>query len=307
MDNQPVKTRFITLSAWALAAPLLFAGCGGGGRGIPEILGEVNNEYLITDEFLHHFRMRGGNALSGTARGVLKRSLMAELVDRKLLLQEARRLRIRPDRSAVRREFESRGRQGWGEREKEQFQESEDDIYEQKMIETLLSSRVMVPGPRDSEVRSYMKKHPEEFIRPEQARLALIVVNSASMAAKVRAELSAGVPFREVAGRFSREPGSAGRGAPKWRSEDGVPSEVWEASQTAQIGGNSGPISTPYGTYFFRLEKRRPAAKLDAEAARDRARQAVTAQKRREAVENYMASLRAGAAIRVDMRALDRL
>jgi len=289
------------------AALLAAAGCGGGGRGLPEILGEVNNEYLTTDEFLHHFKARGGIALTGKARGTLKRWLIAELVDRKLLLQEARKERIRPDRAEVRSYFQDRGRKAWGEREKEMFMDSEDDLYEQRMIEILLVQNVASPRPRSSEVAAYVKSHASEFVRPPQARLRLIVVHSAAKVKRVRAELSDGTPFGDVAREWSEEPAGDARGNASWRADSEVPSEVWEAAAAAKLERNAGPVSTPYGEFFFRVEERRPSGKLDSEEARDMAGRKLNAQKRREAIENYVASLRAAATIRVDLRALNRL
>ena len=71
-------------------------GCSGQATQVPEIIGEVNNEYLTSDEFLHHFKARGGVALDKKARGQFKQTLLTELIDRKLLLQEARRRKMYP-------------------------------------------------------------------------------------------------------------------------------------------------------------------------------------------------------------------
>jgi len=289
----------------ALCAALTLASCTDR-TGIPEMVAEVNNEYVTTDEFMHHFRLRGGLDLQGSARARLRKWLIAELVDRKLLLQEARLQRIRPQRVDVRKDFEGKGKQAWGDAEKEQFMQSEDDIYEQRIIELLLKANLAVPGVRSAEIDEYIKRQPEEFLRPPQARICWVVVNSASKVKRTASELGNGVSIEEVAKDLSEEPVSV-RGKWAWREESQMPDEVWEASSRAPLNKAVGPVPTGFGTFFFRVEDRRKNSRMSREELRDSARRRIASLKKREAVENYLASLRSTAKIRVDFRALGRL
>jgi parvulin-like peptidyl-prolyl isomerase len=170
-----------------------------------------------------------------------------------------------------------------------------------------MAENVATPGTRSAEVDAYLAGNAAEFMRPAQARLALIVVHSAAEVSKVKSELAGGTPFGEVARMLAGGSKGSRSGEAAWRSESSVPAEVWEAAAGARLERNCGPVSTAWGSYFLRVEARRPAGRPDREELRDMARRKVAAQKRREAVENYVASLRAAATIRVDMRALDRL
>lgn len=288
-----------------ILAGLAIASCGGK-TGLPEMVAEVNNEYVTTDEFVHHFRMRGGFELQGSARARMRKWLIAELVDRKLLLQEARARRIRPERSDVRADFAEKGRKAWGEREKEQFMQSEDDIYEQKKIEILLKANFMVPGVRAAEIDAYIKRHPGEFIRPAQARICWVMVNSASKVKKAGEQLVNGMPIGEVAKGLSDEPVSM-RGAWSWRDESQMPREVWEAASRAPLKKSVGPVPTGFGTFYIEVRDRRKESAMSREESREAARRRIVSMKNREAVENYLASLRASAKIRVDFNALGRL
>jgi len=273
---------------------------------LPEMVAEVNNEYITTDEFVHHFRMRGGLELQGSSRDRLKKMIIAELVDRKLLLQEAREQRIRPQRTDVRADFAEKGRKAWGEREKEQFMQSEDDIYEQRIIELVLRANLVVPGVRSGEIDEYIKRHPDEFIRPPQARMCWVVVNSASKVKKTGLQLRDGVSIDEVAKDLSDEPVSV-RGKWAWRDEAQMPDDVWEAVNRAPIEKSVGPVPTDFGTFFFRVEDRRKQSRMAREESRDLARNRIKSMKKKEAMENYLASLHTSAKIRVDFRALGRL
>jgi len=206
----------------------------------------------------------------------------------------------------VRRDFEEKGKKAWGERESEQFMQSEDDIYEQRIIELVLKASLVVPGVRTGEIDDYLKRHPEEFMRQAQARICWVMVNSASKVKKTGAQLKDGVSIEEVARDYSEEPVSM-RGKWSWRDESQMPQEVWEAVGRAPLEKSVGPVPTDFGTFFFRVEDRRKASRMSREESRDEARRRVGSMKKKEAMENYLASLRSSAKIRVDFNALGRL
>lgn len=294
--------------AFALAAALLAWGCPGDQGGLPEILGEVNNEYLTTDEFMHHFKVRGGMELEGKARQVFKRWLVAELVDRKLLLQEAWRRRIRPSRSAVRSSFVEMGESGWSQAEKDAAWNIQDEMYEQKQIEILLLNAARPSKrPSEEEVLAYYRKNRSEFRRPEQVRLRQIVVNSASMVDGIRAELEAGRSFSDVQHRHAAAAEAAEKGQLAWLGEADLPTEVWETAREAKRGETAGPVTSPCGVHFLVVRDRRSAGAMSyRDAAADISRR-LREERQHEAVTRYVAGLRKRAKIRIDMTALAAL
>jgi len=254
----------------------------------PEILGEINNEYLTADEFLHHFRTRGGVALEGTGRAEFKRWLLAELVDRKLMLQEARRRRIRPRREEVRREIELLGRKGWEQTERSAFEGVEDELYEQRQIKDLL--RVALPTPTLPDARDierFRVRHPAEFRRPARIRLRQSVVHSASMVTKAFRDLSSVSPL--------------------WHGRDDLPGEIWSAAWSAVPGAASGPVVTAAGWHVFEVLERHTSEPLPDVEAVALARRSIADERRHAATLSYVERLRAAATIRVDARALDAL
>lgn len=254
----------------------------------PEILGEINNEYLTADEYLHHFRTRGGTVLEGAGRTEFKRWLLAELVDRKLLLQEARRRRIRPRREDVRRGIERLGQQGWEKTERAALDRVEDELYEQRQIEDLL--RVALPArraPDDRDLERFRRSHPEEFRRPARIRMRQSVVHSAAMAKKAFRDLSAVSPL--------------------WHGRDDLPAEVWTAAWAAVPGVAAGPVVTPSGWHVFEVLERHTSEPLPDAEAHAVARRRIADEQRHAATLGFVERLRAAATIRVDARALDAL
>ncbi len=295
----------------ALALALLLPGCSPEPRPLPEILGVVNHEYLTTDEYLHQFTLRGGRRLEGKARRAFKRGLLAELVDRALLLQECRRRRIRPARpgfKAAMRELGADGATGWDLGDSRRRWQVEDDAAEKAAIDALLAGAALdADPPTRAEADAWLARHPEAGWSPVRVRLRRIMVHSATMTSSVSRALAAGMPFGEAARRWSAASDRRSGGEMGWPGPADGPPEVWVAVRDLPAGRTAGPITTPYGTLFLRADARADAERLGRADARDRARRAILSDRRRAALGRYVERLRTDAVISLDLAAVDGL
>lgn len=290
-------------AAAALACALLAGGCTPKPSAIPDILGQVNDEYLTTDEFMHHLKLRGGMSLDGEPRGALKRFVLAELIDRKLLLQEARRQGIKPSREDVRGAFAEQGGRGWEKPDRERAWNVEDDLVEQRQIERLL--REALPVRRDpgaAAVRAYLNEHPDLLTRQDQVKIRQFVVHSAAMARTIELRRKDGDDFGDLARAAGEKVNAAA-----WMGAGDLPEPVQKALSGARDGRMVGPVATDYGWNVVQLTARRPAGPVRRGDAVEAARQRLLADARREATEKLVARLRSRAMIRVDMAAVAAL
>lgn len=294
----------------AIAFAACTAACGRGGPA-PEVLGEINREVLTTDEFLHQLALRGGGSMEGRGRREFKRALLAELVDRKLLLQECRRRRIRPARPGFRnamRALGADGATGWAMGDAALRWQVEDDAWDRAAVEEL-ADRVAAdadPPSRDDADR-WLAAHPEAAVAQARMKLRQIVVRSAAMRDAVKRALAGGMPFERAARRWSAAPERREEGALGWRGRDEVPPAVWAAAEAAKPGRAAGPVDTPYGAVFVAVEGRDDGGRLPRSEARDRARRAIRAERRARALDGFLAGLRKAARISLDLRAVDAL
>ncbi len=290
--------------AWVVML-LLLVSCAREKPFVPEILGEINDEYITTDEFMHHLKVRGAMGLDGRERREFKRWLLAELIDRKLMLQEARDRRINPPRRSAReyyRDLELRIRG------KDAQQDVADDLYDQKRIDILLLNAVPPPRePTAKEIDLYIREFPDEFRRPEQVRLRQIVVNSAAKMEHAQAAIEQGMAFAEAARRFSEAPEGKQGGLLGWMTEEELPPSLWQAARQAELKSVIGPIASSYGLHLAVLEGRRAGSEMDASSARARSRKVLIARRKQEQITKYVARLRSRAKIRIDMKALEAL
>jgi len=286
-----------------LAGALIAGGCTPKPPAIPDILGQVNDEYLTTDEFMHHLKMRGGLALEGEPRGALKRFVLAELIDRKLLLQEARRQGIKPSREDVRGAFAEQGGRGWEKPDRERAWNVEDDLVEQRQIERLLREVLPVQhDPDASAVRTYLETHPDLSSRQDQVKIREFVVHTADLAGKIERRRKDGDDFGDLA----RGAGEKVKPA-AWMGLDDLPEQVRDAVATTRDGRIVGPLATEYGWNVVQVTGRRAAGPVRGAEARAAARRLMLADRRREATEKLVARLRSRAMIRVDLPAVAAL
>jgi len=79
-----------------------------------------------------------------------------------------------------------------------------------------------------------------------------------SRAQEALAEILAGAPFEEVAGRWSEEPGAAPRGGLLRPGREGTwVQPFWKAALALAEGEVSGVVETPFGFHVLRLDARR--------------------------------------------------
>lgn len=305
----------LTLAALALAA-----GCGRcrGGTADAEKAARpvavVNGESISVEMLSHELRDARAGAAEGDGRGdELRRRVLDELVDRALLLQEARSKSIVVGQDQVERAFlrirsEYPGTHFDDLLAQERLSQSElkARLKEQLTVERLFDQEVFSQVQVvDAEIERYYGDHAQEFQEPDRVRVLQIVVSSRDEAAQVRDKLRRSPQtFAEVARKSSIAPegrnggdlGYIGRGS-------GFP-EVFDACFSMPLNVVSEVTPSPYGFHIFKVIDRKAAQKRTLDQARPEILEKLTREKRAAAQSEYVQALRARAKIRVDDKTL---
>ncbi|HEY6005587.1 MAG TPA: SurA N-terminal domain-containing protein, partial [Anaeromyxobacter sp.] len=192
--------RLVLTLAVALAASGC-ARCGGGGKdaGAPaRTVALVNGEPISAEVLSHELRDARAGAGEGDAQGdVLRRRVLDELVDRALLLQEARARSIVVGQDQVERAFlrvrsEYPGSHFDDLLAQERLSQTElkARLKEQLAVERLFEEQVF-PNVTvvDAEIERYYADHAAEFQEPERVRVWQIVVATRDEALQLRDKL----------------------------------------------------------------------------------------------------------------------
>jgi peptidyl-prolyl cis-trans isomerase C len=212
------------------------------------------------------------------------------LAVRELLLQEARRLALRPAPVT-----DAEGRR---------------ETYEEALIRNLIEVQVATPEPDEASCRRYYDKNAGRFRSPEISEASHILIAArrdqpAVYAAVRERALSllatlAEKPelFVELAVVHSDCP-SAKSGGNLGQLTPGSTTPEFEKGMAALEPGeiSKTPVETRYGVHIIRLERRIAGAALPFEAVRERIAGYLSERGRRLAIAQYVARLAAGAEI----------
>lgn len=299
----------------ALAAAAAACGrCGGDrakrGADAPRTVALVNGEPIPADALDRELEQSKASGGEGEGRvDVLRQRILDEMIDRALLLQQAKTRSIVVGQDQVERAFlrirsEYPGTHFDDLLAQERLGQSElktrlrDQLTIEKLFNEEVYPRVQVS---DAEIAKYYADHPDEFQEPERVHVFQIVVSTREEAAQVREKLRRDPSrFAEVARKSSIAPegknggdlGYVGRGS-------GFP-EVFDVCFRLPLNAISDVTPSPYGFHVFRVTDRKPASRRTLDQARGSIAEKLEREKRVLAQQDYLDALRKQAQIKVD-------
>jgi parvulin-like peptidyl-prolyl isomerase len=234
---------------------------------------QVNGESIYADEirarmsFMRAQAESSGRELSVEERFALRRQAIEDLIDRLLLQQEARRLKLLPAHAEIEAALESVAPKYDGSagcRADAADAESREDIAARLMVDRLLDRWVEnVRPPKIHEMREYYRGNQEAFRTPELIAASHIVKHTkeddpdaeASLT-EVRAAILAGEDFAAAAKRFSDCPENSGdlgyfpRGV--------MIDDFDDVAFAAPVGEVTAPFRTQFGWHILLVRDRKP-------------------------------------------------
>ena len=193
----------------------------------------------------------------------IRKRVLKQLIDQKLLDQEAKRLEIKVSDREIDSFIENIKQQNHLSDEKFReflaaqgltYEEYRKQVAEQikriKLVQSHVQERIVVT---DEEIKDYYRRH---YLSQGNSlyELAAIVVTgpeAKKRAEQAYAELKKGVPFEEVAAKYSSLKGS-GRGLGRFRLKELAP-EVREVVSKLKPGAFSGPVKVGNSWQIFKL------------------------------------------------------
>jgi peptidyl-prolyl cis-trans isomerase C len=274
----------------------------------------VNGEQVAAGTLTRELR----EAQAGTAGGdanvdVLRRRILDELVDRTLLLQQARARSIVVGQDQIERAFLRLRAEYPGThfdellaQERLSQAELKARLREQLTLERLFEAEVF-PAVQvaKTEIERYYGDHLQEFQEPERVHVLQIVVATREEALRIRDKLRRSPQaFAELARKSSIGPegkgggdlGLIGRGA-------GFP-EVFDVCFSLPLNTVSDAIPSPYGFHLFKVVDRQPAQRRALAQAAPEIQEKLLREKRARAQAEYVSALRQRAQIAIDDKAL---
>lgn len=278
----------------------------------------VNDEPITVQELqasLSENQEKGSRNLEATAeeREALARQLLEQLIERKMLLQEARRLKIELTEGEMQERL-SEIREGMDEEaflrelsernlSKEAWEASaRETLLIEKLLNQLVGDQISLPDP---ELLEYYNSHLEAWREPEQIKLRQILVQTESEAEAIRQSLAEGADFAEAARTHAQSLELGKDGDLGYRTAAELPAE-FEPLFKAEIGSVSGVIKTPFGYHLVKVEDRQPARTLSFDEVKERIYQTLLEQKREALFSRWFENIRRKTEVKINEELLHK-
>lgn len=261
-------------------------------------------------------RDKGSKSLEATAeeRQELARRLLEQLIERKMLIQEARRLKIQLTEGELQERF-SEIREGMDEEaflrylnernlSKEAWESSaRETLLIEKLLNQLVGDQISLP---EEELLQYYNSHLEEWSVPEQVKLRQILVETETEAEAVRQSLTKGADFSEAARTHAQSLEFGKDGDLGYRAAAELPVE-FEPFFKAEIGSTSGVIKTPFGYHLIKVEDRLPARTLSFDEVKERIYQTLLEEKREALFSRWFENIRRKTEVKINEELLHKV
>jgi len=309
-------------AAAGLLAPACWAATGPDASGVPSaVFAIVDGAAISAQEFegalaaairqkFYHRRPPDDQLVE------LRGEVTDRLVNRVLLLKEAQRRGIRPDEEKVRAEIavydqRYRDRPQWQESRAQVLPALTQALQEQSAIAQLEAAIRAAPPPAEAGLRTYYESHPEQFTRPEQLRLSMILLKidpsappsvleqALEQARDIVKQLANGADFAELARVHSNDDSARAGGDMGYRHRGTLPAGIESEIDKLAPGAISEPLRLLEGVAIFRLAERRPAQLRTLEEVRGNVAELWGREQGETQWRGLLARLRAGAEIRI--------
>lgn len=286
-------------------------GCGQWEIGLPEhIIARVNQEQITVDQFDREFReliLEQGKETREPNLPKLKQAYLDQVIERKILVQEARRLEIKVSQEELNQAiFEIKKDypgEGLGEKLglKGMTQEEWKERVEEKLLaEKLIRSAHHYRGEiEEKEMREYYETHPSLFQLPMKVRARQIVVADGEEAIQVLKRLKKGESFEKVAMAKSLGPERVYGGDLGHFSQGERPTE-FDHVFAMEVGAISEVIKSPYGYHIFKLEEKIGPRVVPFEEAKGEILQELRKKKGEEEYQKWLKGLKGKAKVKIN-------
>lgn len=266
----------------ALACAMLaVSGCTQASSDEPRVVAMVNSTPITQSEFDVRWAELPESRQARYQREGGQKKFLEDMIARELLLQEARRLGLDQTTDV-----------------REKVQRFQEQLALDELVQEVARQRVQVT---QDELEEYYMAHSSAVLATEHIRAAQIIIPTAVLALELKKQLEMGADFAKLAQKFSTDQATKFRGGDLGPYRKGAsPPEIEAAILTQNPGAVSEPIQVAAGFALVKVTGRDPLDARSAHVARERLQQELYAEKRRKQFEEFLASLRSKASIRME-------
>lgn len=275
------------------------------------VAAEVNGEPILASEFQERCaemarRLGPSGAQRTEVLSALKRSILEEMIERRLLLQEAAKRAV----TVSDEELEAAVAELWEEGAQDEARAAGEarvdrGAWAEKLREMLIVDKLMQSAPggvaevTEKEVAEYYDTYSENYARPSRVRVLQIMVNDRDKARLIRQQLVEGADFAELARAESLSPDSEQGGEMGLFAKRDLPASIERVVFRLKVNSVSKIVKSDHGYHIFKVAEILPAKRLELDEARDQIAEALLSQRQQQLFQDWVESLRDAAAVTI--------
>lgn len=243
----------------------------------------------------------------------LKQALLDQLIEKRLILNEAHKMGITVSGDELEEAFASiKGsypQGGFDEvvRDEATLHRWKERLRQRLVIEKVINRVSQVTAPIDEDVlRKYYKEHQSEFMVSEQVRVRQIVTKERSDAERLLGKIKKGASFEELAKRHSIAPEAEQGGDLGFFGRGDMPEE-FDVVFSLQAGETSEIVQSPYGYHIFQVVAKQGRSELNFVEVKDRIREIVVREEEEKTFQDWLKKVKKKASIRINTKALEEM
>jgi parvulin-like peptidyl-prolyl isomerase len=307
---------FIVVAAFILAAA---GGCRWFGDAGREDVATVDGEGISLADMNEKMKkklslMVGVQSLNERQRGLLKRDVLNELIDEKVMINRADKLGISVKDSELKKRIEEIMKDYPEDGFKELFKGREsdykawmEDLRKRLILEKLIHQEVGLRiAVTDEEILSYLKTHAREGLSEKRVHLSQILLPDRDKAEAALERLNSGEDFAAVAKEVSTGPEAEKGGDMGFFSRGVLPETLERAAFSLSPGKISRVVETPYGYHIVKVLEKETGGEVRSVKAREKVRAKLKREKEERAYHEWLEQLRSRAVIKINESALSK-
>jgi peptidyl-prolyl cis-trans isomerase C len=308
-----MKKNYFLLALLIVLLPLW--SCGEWSGGLPDdVVARINKESVTLDEFNREFKesvLEPENAVRGVDLGKRKQAYLDQIIERKILVQEARRLGMTLSReelsraiSEIKKDYPDEGFNKKLDVEGIALEEWEGRLGEKLLAEKMIRNALRYRGQiSEKEAFEYYENHRPSFQLKQRVRVRQIIVADGEEAIQILKRLKKGEAFEKLAAEKSLGPEKVEGGDLGCFSQGERPPE-FDHVFTMEVGTISEVIKSPYGYHIFKVEEKSEPRSISFEEAKTGILQELAQQRGEEEYQRWLKDLKEKANVKVNKKLL---
>ncbi len=269
----------------------------------------VNGEPLSLEEFDNEFRLMEihYSAVSEGDMRVIKRRLFEQVINRRILVQEARKKGLKLTRAEVDETLHDAMKDLPDDlRAILKVQGVSEDSWKRKLLQEKLAGKLVEQEVNaqvqitPEEVKEYYWSHLSDYWKPQAVRVRHLIVQKRPDLVKVLASLQKGEDFSKIVETFSVGPARSQGGDWGFMDTDRLSSAYLKVLSDLKPGQISKPFKDDFGYHLFQLIEWRPKRMQSLAEVQDQIHESLLKEEQDLRFDQWMADLKKKATIKVN-------